>query len=224
VTIDLLWTGPDDAPTLVLAHGAGAAMDSAWLERMCGLLAEPSRGIRVARFEFGYMAARRAGTRKPPPKAETLMSEYRAAVADVIAVTGTPVAIGGKSMGGRVASMVADELHAAASVNSLVVLGYPFHPPGSPEKLRTAHLVALSTPALFCQGTRDPFGGRDEVSSYPLSPSIRMLWLEDGEHELKPRTKISGFTHAQHLETTADAVAGFVRENAQARGDKRTHS
>jgi predicted alpha/beta-hydrolase family hydrolase len=217
VTTDLLWTGPDGAPTLVLAHGAGAAMDSAWLERMCGLLAEPSRGIRVARFEFGYMAARRAGTRKPPPKAETLMGEYRAAVADVIAVTGTPVAIGGKSMGGRVASMVADELQSAGSVDALVVLGYPFHPPGSPEKLRTAHLEALSTPALFCQGTRDPFGRRDEVASFALAPGIRMLWLEDGEHELKPRTKISGFTHAQHLATTADAVAGFVRENARPR-------
>jgi predicted alpha/beta-hydrolase family hydrolase len=213
---DLLWTGPEGGPVLVLSHGAGAAMDSPWLERLSALLAEPSRGIRVARFEFAYMAARRSGTRKPPPKAETVMSEYRDAVAEIVAATGAPVAIGGKSMGGRVASMVADDLHSAGTVSSLVVLGYPFHPPGAPEKLRTAHLEHLATPALICQGTRDPFGTRDEVAGLALSPSIRFLWLEDGEHELKPRTKISGFTHAEHLQTAADAVAGFVRETASA--------
>lgn len=202
---DLLITGPADAPTLVLAHGAGAAMDSAWMERMAGLLAE--RGIRVVRFEFGYMAARRTGTRKPPPKAETLLAEYRAVVAEV----GGPLVIGGKSMGGRVASMVADELHATGAVAGLVCFGYPFHPPGSPEKLRTAHLETLTTPTLVCQGTRDQFGTRDEVEGYPLAPGIRLLWLEDGEHELRPRAKLTGFTHAQHLATAADAAAEFVR-------------
>lgn len=205
---DLLLTGPDTAPTLVLAHGAGAAMDSPWMERMAGLLAD--RGIRVARFEFAYMAARRTGTRKPPPKAETLLNEYR----EVVAELGVPVVIGGKSMGGRVASMVADELHEVGAVTGLVCLGYPFHPPGSPEKLRTAHLAELRTPALVCQGTRDQFGTREEVEGYALAPGIRLLWLEDGEHELRPRAKFSGFTHAQHLATTADAVADFVRSVA----------
>lgn len=186
-------------------------MDSDWMNRMCALLAE--RGIRTARFEFAYMAARRTGSRKPPPRAETLMGEYRAAVDAVRAASGaSAVAIGGKSMGGRVASLVADELHASGGVAALVCLGYPFHPPGSPEKLRTAHLERLDTPTLIVQGTRDPFGTREEVPGYPLDPRIRVHWLSDGEHEFKPRVKISGHTHAEHLAGAADQVATFLHE------------
>ncbi|MCS5717613.1 dienelactone hydrolase [Herbiconiux sp. CPCC 205763] len=208
MSTELLWTGPEGGPVLVLAPGAGAAMDSAWMNRFCELLAE--RGIRTARFEFAYMAARRTGTRKPAPRADLVLDEYRSAVEAVVSLAGAPVAIGGKSFGGRVASMVADELHAAGSVSALVCLGYPFHPPGRPERLRTEHLSALRVPTLICQGTRDPFGTRAEVSSYALSPAIRIHWLEDGEHEFKPRVKISGHTHEQHLATAVDAVAAFV--------------
>ncbi|GAA2227747.1 alpha/beta fold hydrolase [Herbiconiux moechotypicola] len=214
---DLLWTGPVDAPVLVLAHGAGAAMDSAWMTTFAELLAE--RRVRTARFEFAYMAARRTGARKPPPRAETLAGEYRDAVDAVVAqlTAETPDArprllIGGKSMGGRVASLVADELHGGGTgpVAGLVCLGYPFHPPGSSAKPRTAHLFDLQTPALICQGTRDPFGTIDEVPGYGLPPSIRVFWLDDGEHEFKPRVKISGHTHAEHLAAAADAVAEFT--------------
>ena len=208
--VDLLWNSPSDpVATLVLAHGAGAAMDSAWLNDFAALLEE--RSIRVARFEFDYMAARRTGARKPAPKAERVLDEYRAAVEAATAVVGGPVFIGGKSYGGRVASMVADELHDAGSVEGLVCLGYPFHPPGAPEKLRTAHLLELRTPALICQGTRDPFGTRDEVAAYGLPAGIRFCWLDDGEHEFKPRKAVSGHTHREHLATAADAVLEFVR-------------
>jgi len=205
--VELLWDSPDRyTATLVLGHGAGAAMDSAGMNDAARVIA--SRGIRVARFEFAYMAGRREGVRKPPPRADTLLGEYRDVVAQA-AVDG-PVFIGGRSMGGRVASMVADELHEAGTVLGLVCLGYPFHPPGKSEQLRTAHLGHLATPALIVQGTRDEFGTRDEVSGYALSPSIELVWLEDGDHGLRPRKAVSGFTYAQHLESMADAVAGFV--------------
>jgi len=200
--------GPAAAPAIILlAHGAGAAMDSASLTAMADALA--AAGLRVARFEFGYMAARRTTDgRKPPPRAETLIAEYRSAVADLAAAT--PLVIGGKSMGGRVASMVADELFKAGKVAGVVCLGYPFHPPGRPDQLRTAHLEKLRTPALVCQGTRDPFGTREEVAGYRLSPAIELLWLEDGDHDLRPRKGMSGFSAADHLRTMAAAVRAFA--------------
>jgi predicted alpha/beta-hydrolase family hydrolase len=202
-----LFDGPEDAATtLLLAHGAGAAMDSPALTAAAAAFARA--GLRVARFEFGYMAARRDGARRPPPRAETLISEYRDAVAAFPATR--RLVIGGKSMGGRVASMTADELHAEGRVAGLLCLGYPFHPPTRPDQLRTAHLEILKTPALIAQGTRDPFGTRDEVETYRLSPAIRLLWLEDGDHDLRPRKAVSGLTAADHLGTLAGTAADWA--------------
>ena len=202
--LPFLIEGPNDARfTILLAHGAGAPMDSASMTGAAVALA--NAGFRVARFEFGYMAARRSSdSRKPPPRADTLNPEFKAAIAD-LAPTGHLI-IGGKSMGGRVASMIADELHDAHAIAGLLCLGYPFHPPGKPENLRTAHLEFLKTPTLICQGTRDEFGTREEVSTYPLSSQIDFLWLEDGDHDLKPRKKVSGFSTADHLATVGKTV------------------
>jgi predicted alpha/beta-hydrolase family hydrolase len=91
-----------------------------------------------------------------------------------------------------------------------VCLGYPFHPLGKPEQLRTAHLEGLTTPTLICQGTRDAFGTRGEVAGYTLSAAIELAWRDDGDHDLRPRKGVSGFTHAQHLATTAEAIAVFA--------------
>lgn len=192
--------------SILLAHGAGAPMDSPAMTAAARHLADA--GLRVARFEFAYMASRRTGGRKPPPRAETLCPEYLAAV-DALKASG-PLIIGGKSMGGRVASMIADELHAAGRIAGLLCLGYPFHPVGKPEQLRTAHLATLRTPALIVQGTRDPFGTRQEVARYALSKSIEILWLEDGDHDLRPRKGVSGFSMADHLKTMAQAVAAWA--------------
>lgn len=202
-----LFDGPEQADaTILLAHGAGAPMDSPSMAATAKTLA--GAGFRVARFEFGYMAARREGSRKPPPRAETLNPEYRAAVAELGAAG--PLIIGGKSMGGRVASMVADDLHAQGAIAGLLCLGYPFHPPAKPEQLRTKHLAALRTPTLICQGTRDEFGTCNEVAGYTLSPAVEILWLEDGDHDLKPRKSVSGFSTADHLKTLAETVTGWV--------------
>ncbi len=203
-----LLEGPTASPaTILLAHGAGAGMDSSSMSAVAEALA--SVGLRIARFEFAYMAARRTSAgRKPPPRAETLIAEYRSAVAELAA--GKPLIIGGKSMGGRVASMVADELFVAGKIAGLVCLGYPFHPPGRPDQLRTAHLETLRTPALVCQGSRDPFGTRQDVASYRLSPTIELLWLEDGDHDLRPRKSVSGFSAQDHLKSMAAAVRAFA--------------
>ncbi|MGO7988087.1 alpha/beta hydrolase family protein [Rhizobium leguminosarum] len=203
-----LLQGPQDGRfTILLAHGAGAPMDSASMTAAANALA--GVGFRVARFEFAYMAARRTSDgRKPPPRAETLNPEYEAAIAELGA--SGPLIIGGKSMGGRVASMVADDLHRQGKVAGLLCLGYPFHPPGQPQKLRTGHLTGLTTPALICQGTRDEFGTRDEVPGYDLSDRIEVLWLEDGDHDLKPRKTISGFSSADHLATMAKTAKAWA--------------
>jgi predicted alpha/beta-hydrolase family hydrolase len=213
MTTNFLFDGPEDARvTILLAHGAGAPMDSASMNATAKALA--AEGFRVARFEFGYMASRRTTAgKKPPPKAEKVMPEYIAAIDD-LGPTNGPLFIGGKSMGGRVASMVADALFDAGRIAGLVCLGYPFHPPGRPQQLRTAHLINLKTPTLICQGTRDEFGDRYEVGEFGLSDAIEVQWLEDGDHDLKPRKSISGFSTADHLKTVAQSVGAWVKRVA----------
>jgi predicted alpha/beta-hydrolase family hydrolase len=194
--------------TLILAHGAGAAMDSAFMQAMDERLGQ--RDIRVLRFEFPYMAARRVdGVRRPPNAQKLLLDCWRQAYQ--LARSHYPgfLAIGGKSMGGRMASMLADEL----STDALICLGYPFHAVGKPDKPRVTHLAGLHTPTLIVQGERDPMGNRHTVQDYPLSTAIRMRWLEAADHDFKP-LKRSGLTHEQHLDSAADAVAVFLRDVA----------
>ncbi len=202
-----LFDGPEDAPlTLVLAHGAGAPMDSPFMNAVARGVA--ARGFRVARFEFPYMRARREeGKRKGPDPGPVLEASWKKAVRALGG--GGRLVIGGKSLGGRIASMVADEVGA----RGLLCLGYPFHPPGKPERLRTAHLAALRTPALILQGTRDPFGGPEEVAGYALSPAIEVAWVPDGDHSFKPRAS-SGRTERDNLTTAIDAASGFLERRA----------
>jgi predicted alpha/beta-hydrolase family hydrolase len=211
--VRLITQGPAAAAAhILLAHGAGAPMTSPFMEKIAGLLAE--RGLGVSRFEFAYMAGRREdGKRRPPPRAERLVDEYKAAVAAVAErlERGAKLLIGGKSMGGRVASLIADELYGEKRIAGLVCLGYPFHPPGKPEALRTAHLEHLRCPTLIVQGERDPFGSRAEVEGFKLAPAIRFLWAGDGDHDLGPRGG-SGFTRAGNLAAAADAIAAFAQE------------
>lgn len=196
-----------EAPTFLFAHGSGVGMDAPFMATVAAGLAE--RGLRVARFEFAYMAARRVGgAKRPPPKMDVLEAEYHAAVA-ALASQG-PLVIGGKSMGGRVASLIADDLYAAGRIKGVLCLGYPFHPEGKPEVLRVAHLEGLKTPTLICQGTRDPLGTQEDVAGYDLSDQIELAWFEDGDHHLKSRKRVTGLDHDAYLARCCDVSADWI--------------
>ena len=187
--------------TIILAHGAGAGMESGFMREMAEALSAGS--LRVVRFEFPYMqqsGKTRSWSRPDPPA--VLESTWL----NVIEQVGKPreLVIGGKSMGGRIASMVADR----AGVRGLVCLGYPFHPAGRPTTLRVAHLEKLATRTLICQGTRDTLGTREEIAGYTLSHAIRLVYLEDGDHSFKPR-KSSGRTYPQNFQEAVTAISEF---------------
>lgn len=200
----MLVNGPTDAPDrFVLAHGAGSPMDSPTMEAIATGVA--AAGIRVVRFEFPYMRQRRSGGRRRPPDRQAVLLETWREVIDALGDAESLV-IGGRSMGGRMASLIAD----AVGARGLVCLGYPFHPPGKPERLRTGHLAALRTPTLIVQGERDAFGSTVEVGGYELSDAIRVHWLADGDHSFVPR-KRSGHTAAGHLAEASTVTAEFIQ-------------
>ncbi|APU32820.1 alpha/beta hydrolase [Ectopseudomonas alcaliphila JAB1] len=201
-----MWDEPPQAAssTLILAHGAGAPMDSPFMQTMAqGLVA---RGVRVVRFEFAYMAQRRVdGRKRPPNPLAQLLQQWREVHAQVRRRVTGPLSVGGKSMGGRMASLLADEFGASA----LICLGYPFYAAGKPEKPRVAHLAELRTPTLIIQGERDALGNKETVAGYELSAAIELHWLQAADHDLKP-LKASGFSHQQHLQTAVGAIAAYL--------------
>lgn len=215
----MLFNGPENAAwTIVLAHGAGQGMDSDFMTEFAeGLCTQGARigGLRVVRFEFPYMQAMRLSGKRRPPDREAKLTETWLDTLTSLAQQGIAyerLVIGGKSLGGRIASLIADQARVAA----LVCLGYPFHPPGKPVGTRIEHLRSLQTPTLICQGSRDAFGNRAEVHDYPLSQAIRLLWLEEADHSFKPRSG-SGFTQAEHFGQAMNAIVRFVDEQ-RARG------
>ena len=200
--------GPAAAPlTLLLAHGAGAPMDSSFMAAIASGLAE--RGWRVVRFEFPYMAQRRVdGKQRAPDRLPRLLDAFREQVTRW--QDQGPLIVGGKSMGGRIASLLVDELAADADVRGCLCLGYPFHPPGKPDQLRTDHLTTLHTPTLILQGERDPFGKRSEVESYKLSAVIDVQWIVAGDHSFKP-TRSSGLSEAGNWDCAVTVAAQFMQ-------------
>jgi predicted alpha/beta-hydrolase family hydrolase len=201
-----LWNAPAEVAgnqpaTLILAHGAGAPMDSEFMNDIAQRLA--ALGVGVLRFEFPYMAQRRIdGGKRPPNPKPKLLESWREVYGAVRPLIKGRLAIGGKSMGGRMASLLADELHADA----LICLGYPFYAVGKPEKPRVEHLAELQTPTLIVQGERDALGNREAVEGYSLSPAIDVHWLPTANHDLKP-LKAAGVGHAACLQETAERIA-----------------
>ena len=193
---------PADEPvaTLLLAHGAGAPMDSPFMTQLAAALS--TRGIKVVRFEFPYMAARREDGRKRPPNPMPVLEQC---MRELAAEISGPLFLGGKSMGARVASQLAAEVGAAG----FICFGYPFHPPGKPERTRIEHLQEIGCPGLIVQGTRDPFGKPEEVAAYPLAPALQLHWLDSGEHDFRP-LKASGRTQQMLIEEAAGVAAEFM--------------
>ena len=208
---EFLITEAEDAwAHLILTHGASEPMDGAFLTTLAEGLA--AGGVRVARFEFDYLAQRRTGgSKRPPPKMPVLEGELFERIGEY--GSPGPLFIGGKSMGGRVSSLIADRAFEAGQIAGVLCYGYPFHPSGKPQTLRTAHLKDLAAPTLICHGTRDPLGTAEEVAGYELSDWIEIQWLEDGDHGFKPR-KRSGFTLDDHMARAVEASLAFMRRQA----------
>ena len=204
---NLLVNGPDTAQaTVLLAHGAGAGMDTAFMTQMAQGLAE--KEWQVIRFEFPYLAKQRiSGRRTPPNRVEILLQSFLDQVQSL--TTHQPLVIGGKSMGGRIASLVADGLSRESRILGCICLGYPFHPLGKPQTLRVEHLLKLQTPTLIVQGERDAMGSRGEVENYSLSQHLQFAWMPDGDHSFKPR-KRSGHTEQQNMDLAVAKVNDFL--------------
>ena len=202
--------------TLILGHGAGANQLHPFMQVFATGLA--ARGLDVLTFNFIYMEQ---GRGVPDPKAK-LEACYRAVIAAAqkhSKLKRNQIVIGGKSMGGRIASQVAAAIHeqpidvsgAAVSIAGLVFLGYPLHPPGNPEKLRDAHLDQIRAPMLFVQGSRDAFGTKDEIRAVikRLKLPATLQAIEGGDHSLKV-PKSAGLTQAQVYESAMDKIVSWV--------------
>lgn len=210
---EILWTRPEGEcfGTLVLAHGAGAPMDSNFMNRFAEAAAE--HGIAVARFEFGYMAKRReTGKKSPPPRADKLIGEYQKAVQLVLDDIEGPILIAGKSMGGRVAAMLAGSESLPQRVLGVVCLGYPFHTTAKPDLAdwRLEPLQKSLRPIFIAQGDRDQMGNQSEVEAVQLPDTVSIDWLEDGNHDLAPRGA-SPATWNGNIEQSAQKTAEFLK-------------
>lgn len=202
-----VYPGDRAVAALVLAHGAGGGQQSRFMVQAANAFA--ARGITVATFDFPYMAQ----GRKVPDKGPVLEAHWRQVIEAARrqpAFADLPLFIGGKSMGGRIASQVAAQ-H-VDGITGLVYLGYPLHPPGKPEQRRDRHLPDVAEPMLFVQGTRDEFGRADEIRELlpRLNARATLFEVQDGDHAFKVRAKITGKKPEVVLTEIFDAVTSFV--------------
>jgi uncharacterized protein len=193
--------------TVILGHGAGADQLSGFMRMFANGLAE--RGLDAVTFNFLY---KELGRSVPDPKAR-LESCYRSVIDTALKhkkLKSNRLVIGGKSMGGRIASQVAAAN--GENISGLVFLGYPLHPPGRPDKLRTEHLKNIRAPMLFVQGSRDAFGAPDEIRAAikKLKLKSRLYVIEGGDHSFKV-PKSSPVPQQQVYETAMDEIAAWTR-------------
>jgi predicted alpha/beta-hydrolase family hydrolase len=195
--------GPESGPLFIFAHGAGAGMENDFMAAVAKGLVE--QGIRVVRFNFPYMMKRAEdGKKRPPDRAPKLIEAYEEVITHFAS---TPVVIGGKSMGGRMSSLLAEN----TLVAGIACLGFPFHPPGKPENYKGEHLATLEKPTLILQGERDTFGKREEFENFTLSEQVSVTFVPDGDHSFKPR-KRSGYTEEGNIALAVEHLARFINE------------
>ncbi|OJT01503.1 alpha/beta hydrolase [Marinobacter nauticus] len=196
---------------MLLAHGAGAPMDSPFMEHLSEALER--HGVATVRFEFPYMARRREdGRKRPPDRMPVLLDSFRAEVARVRDEVGEDclILVGGKSMGGRVASMLASDN--APDISGVICYGYPFHPPGKPDRWRIDHFSTVGCPMMIIQGTRDPFGKPEEVAAQGEMPGLsRLRWLDGGNHDFQTPARHPG-SQATLIEQAASETGRFIQE------------
>ena len=201
----LINTAHNPIANFVFAHGAGAGQNSDFMQLIAEALAK--QNVNVIRFNFIYMQlAHDLGKRRPPDRADKLLAHFNSVLSEIDSLY--PVFIGGKSMGGRMASMLLEESDALGCI----CMGYPFHPPSKPEKLRTEHLLSINKPILILQGERDTFGKRDEIETYKLSERVQVNYLPDGDHSFKPR-KASGYSLEDNINQVIEHTATFIKNH-----------
>lgn len=203
---EVIREGAVDAPVrILLAHGAGAGMEHAFLAELSWLLAGPD--IEVVRFNFPYMSKRALdGKRRPPDRQPALLDHWRQMIK---AFAHPRLFLAGKSMGGRMAAELYQESEDEMNAAGLLILGYPFHPPAKPDRWRGEVLKQIKTPTLLLQGERDTFGTRAELTDFPFSSAVSVHWLTDGDHGFKPR-KSSGASEQGNLRQAAERIKDFI--------------
>ncbi|MGP9764953.1 alpha/beta fold hydrolase [Halomonas sp. AOP13-D3-9] len=204
---------------LLFAHGAGAGQQSSFMRQFVTSLAD--RGIQVLCVDFPYMQQmQETGKRRPPPPIAQTLAQFAQWYGLLDCLFDGPLWVGGKSMGGRVATLFASEKFARkqlaseqscpSGVPGVIVAGYPFHPTQAPDKLRLDHWPSIACPMLILQGERDPFGTWEEVTGYALPPNAQLAWLKDGDHDFKPR-RSSGLNQTVLIDEATQIAASFVR-------------
>ena len=206
---EFLVNSPEQDPRgiFLLAHGAGKGMATPFMETIARGVIES--GVRVIRFHFPYMEDMlRSGVKRPPDGGRVLRKAFSELITHCVEREKVPrrnIIIGGKSMGARVASMIADN-HKVAGV---ICLSYPFHPPKKPRRVRIKHLKVMRTPTLICQGESDPNGRREEVQLLDLSQSIRFHWLAGSDNNFRARDD-SGRSQTENLAGVVQACNEFI--------------
>lgn len=216
------------AVRVIFAHGAGAGMTHEFMQdisfRLIELANQHQISLEVVRFNFPYMRLReKTNSKRPPDRAPKLLADFaehlRVHHFNHLHHNKTQLFIAGKSMGGRMASLLVSddapeyvaplqETH-LQEIKGVMCLGFPFHPPKKLEKFKGEHLARLKTSLLLLQGERDNMGTKEDVSAYTLAPCIQTIWLSDGDHSFKPRVR-SGFTEKENRALAAQSMFDFI--------------